>query len=124
MKRQSVGELPREPFSEKEIEQILRTSSADLRTLHKKRLKALVQVLLETGLRIGDAVNLRTESTAEGKLHLRTEKTNTKVYLPLSQPLLIQLECIRHAGGHFFWSGNGKLKSRIGNWQRNLKKPI
>jgi integrase/recombinase XerD len=125
MKPQIVTEPPREPFAEDEVHRILaacgdypHSGCADVH-----RLRCFVDLLLETGLRIGDAVQIRRNSLVNGKLHLRTEKTGTSVYLPLSASLVEELQMVRGVcSEYFFWSGRGKKKSCIGDWQRTLKR--
>jgi integrase len=122
LKPHNIQSPPREPFTEQEVGQILRSCADRSRTLYGRQLQALVHLLVETGLRIGDAIQLRTENVVNGKLLLRTEKTGTPVCLPLSRLLVEELESIQGTNSHFFWSGRGKLKSRVGNWQRSLKR--
>jgi integrase/recombinase XerD len=58
-----------------------------------------------------------------GKLHLRTEKTGVDVCMPLPSNLVRELNIIRGTNPeYFFWSGHGRLKSCVGNWQRSLKR--
>lgn len=66
------------------------------------RLPVFVDLLLETGLRIGDASMLQTSRAADGKLFLYTAKTGTPVKLPLKPDLLAGLERIGHKGGYYF----------------------
>jgi integrase len=88
-----------------------------------QRLRALVELLLETGLRLGDAVQLRRDNIVNGKLHLRTAKTGAQIRIPLSPHLVEELQLVRNTGeNYFFWSGQGKLKSCMGDWQRSLKR--
>jgi hypothetical protein len=69
-----------------------------------------------------DAAALRCENIVGGKLRLRTEKTGTPVSFPLTDSLLKELESIPSSNGYLFWNGPGKLKSRVGNWQRSLNR--
>jgi integrase len=79
--------------------------------------------LLETGLRIGDAAGLKRDRIEGNKLRLRTEKTGTPVCILLSEHLLSLLDKVVGTNQlYFFWSGQGHLKSCIGDWQRSLKK--
>ncbi len=125
LKPQKNEEPPREPFSEEEVQRIVlacdkypRKGASD-----PQRLRALVDLLLETGLRMGDAVQLRRDSITNGMLRIRTTKTSTPVSIPLSDWLLNELKGIQGTSkDYFFWSGHGVLKSSIGNWQRALKR--
>lgn len=88
-----------------------------------RRLRALILVLRFSGLRIRDAVTLRKDQIPNGKLLLHTAKTGTPVYCPLPDFVIAELETIRGSNpDYFFWSGEGKPKSAVGDWQRSLKK--
>jgi integrase/recombinase XerC/integrase/recombinase XerD len=77
---------------------------------------------LHTGLRIGDAVTLRRDGIVDGKLRLRTEKTNVPVDIPLPLQLVTQLQSIVGTSSeYFFWMANSKRKSVVGDWPRALK---
>jgi integrase len=125
LRPQKNEDPPREPFSEEEVQRIVssceqypRSGAAD-----PQRLRALVDLLLETGLRLGDAVRLRRDSIVNGVLCIKTTKTGTPVSIPLSEWLINELKAVKGTSNdYFFWSGQGKLKSSIGNWQRSLKR--
>ena len=86
-----------------------------------QRLRALVQLL--RFLRIRDAVTLSRERIVNGKLLLYTAKTGTPVHIPLPEFVVEGLEMARGTNPQFyFWSGEGKQKSCVGDWQRSLKK--
>jgi len=58
-----------------------------------------------------------------GKLLLYAAKTGTPVFCPLPQFVVTELEGVRGTSAQFFfWSGEGKPKSCVGDWQRSLKK--
>ena len=87
------------------------------------RLRALVLLLRYSGLRIGDAVGLERRRIADGKLFLYTAKTGTLVSCPLHKVVVEALDAVRGTSEkHFFWTGQGKLRSAVGDWQRSLKK--
>lgn len=85
------------------------------------RLKTLLQLLRFSGLRIRDAVTLRRDHVVDGKLLLYTAKTGTPVYCPLPDFLAEALTTLP-GREYFFWSGVGKPKSCVGDWQRSLRK--
>jgi integrase/recombinase XerD len=88
-----------------------------------RRLRAFVLLLLYAGLRIGDNVSLPRERIADGKLFLYTAKTGTPVWCPLPDAVIQALDAVRGTSEkYFFWTGQGKLKSAVGDWQRSLKK--
>ena len=58
-----------------------------------------------------------------GKLFLYTAKTGTPVWCPLPPEAVQALDAARGTSQkYFFWTGQGKLKSAVGDWQRSLKK--
>ena len=88
-----------------------------------RRLRALVLLLRWSGLRIGDALSLSRERIAGGKLFLYTAKTGTPVWCPLPDSVIQALEGAPGTSAkYFFWTGESKLKSAVGDWQRSLKK--
>ena len=120
---------PREPFSDEQVEKIRLAcdiypgGKAQAARASAQRLRALVELLLHTGLRIGDAVMLRKDCIVDGKLRIRTEKTGTEVFCPLPPSVLNELHMVRCTSTeYFFWTGASKLKSAVGDWQRALKR--
>ena len=80
-------------------------------------------LLRYSGLRIRDVVTLRCDRIDKnGKLFLYTAKTGTPVRLPLPAVVTKALARIPLAPGatYFFWSGESKPKSAVGDWQRSL----
>jgi integrase/recombinase XerD len=129
LKYPKVTKPPRQPFSEQEVAKI-RSAYSQYEQLygrsggaHAVRLIAFVELLLYSGLRIGDAVQLRRDSISEGKLLIRTQKTGTDVTLLLPKSVLERLQSVKcESEDYFFWSGTSKLKSAVGDWQRSLKR--
>src|SRR5580704_4877701 len=129
LKASRTTEPPTMPFTREEIDRTLaacdnyaakrgKAGRADAR-----RLRALVLLLRFTGLRIRDAVTLRRDQLTNGKLLLFTAKTGTPVYCPLPGFVVTELEMVHSSSlQHFFWSGEGKPKSCVGDWQRSLRK--
>jgi integrase/recombinase XerD len=88
-----------------------------------RRLRALVLLLRYSGLRIGDAVSLPRDRIADGKLFLYTAKTGTLVSCPLHNDVIQALDAVLGTSEkYFFWTGQGNLKSAVGDWQRSMKK--
>lgn len=88
-----------------------------------RRLRALVLLLRYSGLRIGDVVSLLRGRVVDGKLFLYTAKTGTPVWCPLPDVVIQALDAVRGTSEkYFFWTGQGKLKSAVGDWQRSLTK--
>ena len=71
---------------------------------------------------IGDVTALGAR-VQKGKVFLYTQKTGIPVYLPLPDFVLSALEQAPVINErYYFWSGNGKLKSAVTDWQRSLAK--
>jgi len=82
-----------------------------------------VLALRYTGMRIGDVTALERARVQNGKVFLYTQKTGTPVYLPLPEFVLNALEQAPVTNErYYFWSGNGKPKSAVADWQRSLAK--
>jgi integrase len=75
-----------------------------------------------TGLRITDVVTLRKDHIRDGKVFLRTAKTGTDVFCPLPAAALEALEAVKTSGDFYFWSGESKPKSAVGDYQRALRR--
>jgi integrase/recombinase XerD len=79
--------------------------------LVRQRARALVLLLLYSGLRCGDCVHLkRTKLRATGHLVLRTEKNGVDVKVLLHPDAVRALQALPAPCGnptYFFWSGNG-----------------
>ena len=84
-------------------------------------MKAFVLLLRYSGLRIGDAISLEAKRIQDGKLLLYTAKAGTPVWLPLPEEVLNALQHVANSD-RFFWSGLGKLKSCVADWQWSLSK--
>ncbi len=114
---------PTLPFSDREWEKILWACEVypDRPKGRRAQVKAFVQLLAHSGLRIGDAVSLEVKRIHDGKLLLYTAKAGTPVWLPLQRNVLDALGKLG-SDDRFFWSGIGKLKSAVADWQRSLAK--
>jgi integrase len=120
---------PTVPFTREEVARILAACEqyhgglGPRGQINAYRLRSLVLLLLYSGLRIRDAVTLSRDRVVSSKLLLYTAKTGTPVFCPLPPFVVAELENIGGASAqHFFWSGEGKPKSCVGDWQRSLKK--
>ena len=83
----------------------------------------MVLLLRYSGLRIGDGVTLPKDRIRDGKVFLYTQKTGVPVYLPLPAFVLEALDtCPGTSAEYFFWTGESKNKSAVGDWQRSLRK--
>ena len=112
------------PFSDGEWEKILWATEVypDRRKGRREQVKAFVLVLRWTGLAIGDAISLETGMATGNQIARRRAKTDVAVSLPMPDEVVSSLQRLPTPAGRFFWSGQGKLKSAVANWQRSLKK--
>lgn len=109
------------PITKAEFDKILRACETYPDKENRIRLRALVLVMWYTGLRVRDVVTLKKDRIKNGKLFLRTAKTGTDVFCPLPQVVIETLDQIGSENGYYFWSGQSKPKSAVGNYQRALK---
>jgi integrase len=130
VKSPQAKQLPTLPFSDGEWKDIL-TALDVYGEIHvqspstiQRQLRALILLMRYSGLRISDAVSLKRDRIDdEGRLFIYQAKTGHPVSLPIPR-------CVREAlasldkdqESFFFWSGQGKLKSSITQWQERLKK--
>ncbi len=128
-KNPQVTAPPTMPFEREEMIQILRACDQYTdnygRTgqANARRLRALVLVLRYSGLRIGDGVTPPKDRVRDGKVFLYTQKTRVPVYLPLPAFVVEALDACPSTGAdYFFWTGESKKKSAVGDWQRSLRK--
>ncbi len=129
LKNPKISQRPTMPFEREEMIEILRGCDryADnygrSGQANARRLRALVLLLRYSGLRIGDGVTLPKDRIREGKVFLYTQKTGVPVYLPLPAFVLEALEaCPGTSTDYFFWTGESKKKSAVGDWQRSMRK--
>ncbi len=119
---------PTMPFTDDEWKNIL-TAVDVLREIHpqipeatQRKLKALILLMRYSGVRISDAVTVKRDRIKNGKLFLYAAKTGKPVYVPLPKNVLDILKAADDGNSHLFWSGIGKLKSALTEWQDRLKK--
>jgi integrase/recombinase XerD len=129
IKPPKTSDPPTMPFSREEVDRIMlacqqyQSGRGRAGPINSQRLRALVLLMRFSGLRISDAATLRRDRIVGGKLLLYTAKTGTPVYCPLPEHVVQELEVVQGTSLHFyFWSGEGKPKSCVGDWQRSLKK--
>jgi site-specific recombinase XerD len=127
VKNPQIVEAPTLPFTREEWVKIV-FASEDYKAKYPKaglhhclRLKALILLLRYSGLRIRDAVTLSRDRIKDNRLELYTAKTGTPVCCVLPDRVLTMLECVPMRGAFYFWSGESKPKSAVGDWQRTLR---
>ncbi len=119
--------MPTLPFTDAEMEKILwATEVYPNKGIYGvdsgRRVRAFVDLLRYSGLRIRDAATLSRDKLHENKLMLYTQKTGQPVWLPLPKKIAEELEALNLGGKYFFWSGHGLAKSTVADWQRSLAK--
>jgi integrase/recombinase XerD len=122
LKSPKITPQPTMPFTREEMVKILAALDDYSGGRNRRRMRALVLLLRHSGLRIHDAVTLLKERIDGDKLFLYTSKTGTPVYCPLPPFAVTALEAA--SGGterFYFWTGNGKTKTVISDWQAKLK---
>ncbi len=117
LKPPKVEDIATAPFTREESDKLIAACDR-MRGMWKEdgplvrhRARALVGVLLYSGLRIGDVAKLRrARLERSGHLVLRTEKNGVHVKVLLRPEVVKDLESLPAPGGnptYFFWSGNG-----------------
>ena len=107
--------LPRIPFSEKEIQNIIAHADDD-------RELAFVLTLRHTGLRIGDASLLRVAQFSENRIHLYTSKAGTPVSVLIPDNLVLLLKSLQPRGAYFFLRGESTAMHTAADlWRRRIK---
>lgn len=92
----------------------------------RTRLRTLTLLMRWSGLRIRDAILLERHRLDGDSLLLYQAKTGTPVYVPLPPFVVEALETLppgpKPNPRYFFWSGNGKPKSAVADWQRAYRR--
>lgn len=122
-----VSSSPTLPFTHDEMVQILaaldayKVKAANNAKLSAIRLRSLVLVMRYSGLRIGDAVSLSMDRLAGNTLFLYTAKTGTPVRVTLPEFVADALRATPPMDGRYwFRTGESKLRTAVGKWQRRL----
>lgn len=110
------------PITKEEFGKVLKACDSYPDKQNAIRLRAMVLVMRYTGLRIRDVVTLRKDHIRNGKVFLRTAKTGTDVFCPLPSIVVEALNGIDAKGAYFFWTGESKPKSAVGDYQRALRR--
>lgn len=92
----------------------------------RARLRAMTLLMRWSGLRIRDAVTLEKTRLFGDDLLLYQAKTGTPVFVPLPPYVAHALRDVppgpKPNPRYFFWSGNGKPKSAVADWQRAYRR--
>ena len=113
-----VQPSPTLPFSDEEFAKIL--AACDRYEGDQDRMRAFVLVMRYSGLRISDTCQLRRDAVVDGRIFTRQEKTGQPVYVPVPPVVIDALSKVKGDGEMYFWSGNGKLLTTVGNWRKYL----
>lgn len=122
LKNPKVTQPPTMPFTKDQMASVLAACQDYPDRRNAARLRALVLLLRFSGLRIRDAVTLSRDRIREGKLFLYTAKTGTPVWCPIPPSVTDALDAIPDNKRYFFWTGESKPKSCVGDWQRSLRR--
>jgi integrase/recombinase XerD len=122
IKPPKVYDPPVLPFSDEEMKKILAACDSHALPTRAVQLRALVLLMRDSGLRIGDACTLSRDRIRNGLLELYTAKSGTKVRLPLNPRAVKALKSIPTGNGYYFWSGESKRRTCINVWEESFKK--
>jgi site-specific recombinase XerD len=119
---------PTMPFEPEEISAIIaacdRIENNDRENAARARVraKALVMLLLYSGMRISDVIKLKRArlNMDTGQLMIRMMKTKIPLYIRINPAALDALHSIPPTSEYFFWSGRSKLSTAIGNARRTI----
>lgn len=85
------------------------------------RARALILLLLYSGLRISDTVKLeRARIDKSGRLLIRMMKTGGPLYVRIPDLALNALAKVPVESEYFFWSGSAKLSTAVGSARRTI----
>jgi integrase len=82
--------------------------------------------MLYSGMRISDTIQLKRAAVdlKTGKLLLRVMKTGSPLYVRLGPPAIEALKVLPGQGEYFFWSGQSKLSTAIGNARKSISRVL
>jgi site-specific recombinase XerD len=123
-----VHQSPTLPFNSSEMERILWAADT-VREIHpempegkERKVRAFILLMRYSGVRISDAVTLTPDRVKDGKIFLYQAKTKQPVWVPVPDEVVRILSEIHDKSTYYFWSGVGKVKTGITQWQEDLKK--
>jgi integrase/recombinase XerD len=115
LKMPKVKPKPTLPFSDVEMQKIIKAAEGN------ERLLCFVYVMRYSGLRIGDTTTLPVSSIQGDKLHLYTAKTGTPVRVPLPGYVIKALKAVpRKHPDYFFWTGHHNVREAANTSRRSL----
>lgn len=122
LKPPKVNDAPVVPFTEEQVTSIL--TACGKYNGNGKRLLALTDLMLATGLRIGDACTISRDKIIRGKegysVELYTAKTGEKVYCPIQDEVGQAVGAI--PGTYPFWTGESNAEDCAATWRKAYAK--
>jgi integrase len=116
------------PYTRQEITRILAACEGVGNSAYERlRARAMVLLMLLTGLRISDATMLRRDRIHHGRLFLHTLKTGERVFQPVEKLLEDALNALpppRKAGPeppYYFWNERGSRRGVVNSMERLLR---
>jgi integrase/recombinase XerD len=110
------------PFSQPEVDKILK--ACDSFNGNGDRIRALANLMLATGLRIGDATTISRERSVQEsdgwKVVLRTAKSGTTISVPVQGSVVKEIQSL--PGEHPFWSGQSNSDNCSSVWEEAFRK--
>lgn len=103
------------PYTADEVSRLIAACDRLKNLRARLRARALVLLLLYSGLRISDAMKLERSAVdfKTGKVLLRIMKTKQPFYGKLPPEALTALEALPLESAYFLWSGNSRIESAI-----------
>jgi integrase len=82
--------------------------------------------MLYSGMRISDTIQLKRSAVdlETGKLLLRVMKTGAPLYVRLGEPATEALKALPVEWERFFWNGQSKLYTAIGNARKTISRVL
>jgi len=121
---------PTVPFGRDEADQILercgKIEDDNPQTVERTRARAMCLVMLYSGMRISDTIQLKRAAVdlATGKLSLRVMKTGVPLHVRLGKPATEALAALPGDGEYFFWNDASKLYTAIGNARKTISRVL
>ena len=121
-------ELPTLPFSDDEVARIieacgrLEDTNPITRELNRSKAKARVLLLLYTGFRISDTIQLlRSQVDLDtGQILIRMMKTRHPLYLRLHPDAIAALKALPKTSPYFLWSGKSTMHTAASNARKSI----
>jgi integrase len=100
----------------------LRNRQGQGKQIDVDRCRAFLLFLWDSGCRISDVMELDRTQVKGQSFELKANKNRKRNFGPLSAETVAALAKLPNNGPHYFWTGNGLLKSAISDIRRPLSK--